>query len=126
MMESIIALKRTCQNCGKQITSGRRGKKFCSDYCRVDFSNQKLAKTYRSPFVRNITNALIKNRGILETALSTEKTVKANRDNLTKQGFNFTYVTNTVTIGDRTYFYCYDYGYLPLKNDWFLVVKFNK
>ena len=32
----------------------------------------------------------------------------------------------TVAKSGKTYFYCYDYGYLPLENDWFLIVKRNE
>ena len=40
-------------------------------------------------------------------------------------GFNFDFYTNIYqTKNGKTYFFCYDHGYLDLGNDWFaLVVK---
>jgi len=39
-------------------------------------------------------------------------------------GFNFNYFTNTYTNKKGvTYFYCYEYGYLPLENNFYLIVK---
>ena len=53
-----------------------------------------------------------------------EETAKANKDKLQRLGFHFKYLTHLYTTKTgKTYFYCYDYGYLPLENDWFLIVK---
>lgn len=67
----------------------------------------------------------MKNRKILEGILPDgEETAKANKDKLQRLGFHFRYMTHTYTTKTgKTYFYNYDYGYLPLENDWFLIVK---
>lgn len=67
----------------------------------------------------------MKNRKVLESILpEKEETAKANREKLLRLGFHFKYVTHTYTTrSGKTYNYCYDYGYLPLDNDWFLVVR---
>ena len=121
MTESEI---KNCLACGKTI-KGRADKKFCDDYCRNNYNNQQKAKGSHSTYVRNINNALLKNRKILDGILPvTEKTAKANLDKLQRIGFNFNYITNIYTTKDnKQYFYCYDYGYLPLDHDWFLIVK---
>lgn len=112
---------RQCQYCGNKIT-GRTDKKFCNDYCRNAYNNQ--LKSANSPAVRNINNALIKNRRILEAMLGTEKMVKQPKDKLLNQGFNFKYFTHHYTNQKgNVYFFCYEYGYLPLEHDWFLIVK---
>ena len=50
--------------------------------------------------------------------------VSANKDKLQRLGFQFKYLTHIYTTKTgKTYYYCYDYGYLPLDNDWFLIVK---
>jgi len=42
-------------------------------------------------------------------------------------GFSFEYFTNTYTTkADKTYFFCYEYGYLDLGNDYFALVYNNK
>jgi hypothetical protein len=115
-------LPKNCLACNK-IIKGRTDKKFCDDYCRNAFNNQLKAEG--NNLVRNINNALGKNRRILEKILPPgENLKKTNRDKLLQLGFQFKYFTHLYTTQkDKTYFYCYEYGYLPLENDWYLVVK---
>ena len=54
----------TCLNCEKTL-KGRTDKKFCDDYCRNSYNNQ--LKASKNNLVRNINNALGKNRRILES-----------------------------------------------------------
>lgn len=112
----------SCLQCEKTI-KGRADKKFCDDYCRNAYNNQ--LKSHTGKEVRSINLVLIKNRRILESLLPEgESTVKINREKLLKLGFRFTYHTHLYTTRTgRTYTYCYDYGYLPLENDWFLIVR---
>jgi predicted nucleic acid-binding Zn ribbon protein len=115
---------RACLACGKPV-KGRADKKFCDDYCRNNFNNQQKAKSNHSTYVRNINNTLLKNRKILENILPlTEENAKANKDKLQRLGFHFKYFTHLYTTRTgKTYFFCYDYGYLPLDHDWYLIVK---
>lgn len=78
--------------------------------------------------MRNINNTLKKNRRILEDLLpGSEETAKANKEKLQQLGFQFKYHTHAYTNQKgNTYYFCYEYGYLPLENDWFLVVKRKK
>ena len=66
-----------------------------------------------------------RNRRILESLLPDhEKMTKASREKLHLLGFQFKYMTHTYTNKNRnTYFFCYEYGYLPLENDCYLIVK---
>jgi len=46
---------------------------------------------------------------------------------LIEKGFQFKYHTHIYnTKTEKTYFYCYEYGYLPLENNWYLIVKKNE
>lgn len=112
----------TCQQCGKPV-KGRIDKRFCDDYCRNAYNNS--LKTQVSKTVKTINAALLKNRKVLEAMLPpTDDTAKTTRDRLLKQGFNFSYHTHVYTTKTgKSYVYCYDYGYLPLDNDWFLLVR---
>lgn len=107
--------------CGK-VLHGRADKKFCNDYCRNAYNNG--LKAANSPVIRTINNSLFKNRRILETVLGEEEMKKCNKEKFLQQGFQFKYATHTYTNkkGD-VYVFCYEYGYLPLENDWYLVVK---
>ncbi len=114
--------EKICLSCGKAV-KGRSDKKFCDDYCRAAYNND--LKSAANNFIRNVNNALGKNRRILESLLPDgEATAKANRDKLIEKGFQFKYHTHLYhTKTDKTYFYCYEYGYLPLENNWYLIVK---
>lgn len=115
---------KTCLTCSKPL-KGRIDKKFCDDYCRNNFNNRQKTIGSNSGIIRNINNALLKNRKILESILpENEETAKANKDKLQRLGFQFKYMTHSYTTKTgKTYFYCYDHGYLPLENDWYLIVK---
>ncbi len=116
---------RTCMSCGKVI-KGRSDKKFCDDFCRNSFNND--LKSDSNNYVRNINNALRKNRRILEDYLAAgHEMVKITKDKMLQQGFQFKYSTHTYTNNKgNIYYFCYDYGYLALENGWYLVVKNSK
>ena len=116
--------KKECLACGK-ILHGRADKKFCNDYCRNAHNNN--LKSASSAVVRNINNVLLKNRRILENVLGEEEMQKASKEKLLQQGFQFKHLTHTYTNKKgNIYSFCYEYGYLPLEHDWFLVVKRNE
>ena len=112
----------TCLNCKKTL-KGRTDKKFCDDYCRNSYNNQ--LKATKNNLVRNINNALGKNRRILESFFNAEEEIaKTHIDKLLEKGFQFKYITHTYTNKKgNVYFFCYDLGYMPLDNDWYLLVK---
>lgn len=116
---------RTCLNCAKPV-KGRADKKFCDDYCRNNYNNQ--IKAYSNNMIRNINNALRKNRRILEGLLpDSEDTAKITKQHVLGRGFDFNYLTHTYTNKKgNTYFFCYDYGYLELDGDWLLLVRLKK
>lgn len=113
---------RTCTSCGEAL-KGRIDKKFCDDYCRNNYNNEQKEKLGYGKIVRTINSALLKNRKILQSII-TDETAKTHKDRLLAMGFQFNYITHTyLTRSGKLYSYCYDYGYLPLGNDWYLIVK---
>ncbi len=116
-------LQKTCIECGTPIV-GRSDKKFCSDLCRNAFNNKVNSDT--NNYVRNTNNALRRNRKILEDLCPEDKN-KTTRNTLLDRGFDFGLMTNIrKTQKGSTYVFVYEYGYLELENDFFLVVKDNK
>jgi hypothetical protein len=115
-------VNKTCLTCGKTVR-GRSDKKFCDDYCRNNYNNQ--LKAGDNNYVRNINNQLRKNRRILHEILpGNEEAAKTTKNKLIQEGFRFKYITHTYTNKKgNTYFFCYEYGYLPLEQDLYLVVK---
>lgn len=116
------AITKNCLACNK-ILHGRADKKFCNDYCRNIYNNG--LKTVNSSVIRDINMVLHKNRRILEKTLpGQEDLTKITKEKLLQQGFNFKYITHTYTNKKgNTYFFCYDFGYLPLEHEWYLIVR---
>jgi len=120
MVQQIVP--RTCMSCGKSL-KGRSDKKFCDDFCRNVYNND--LKSGSNNYVRNINNALRKNRRLLEDCMPAgEEMAKTTKDKLLHKGFLFKYITHIYTNKKgNIYYFCYEYGYLPLENGWYLVVK---
>lgn len=113
-------MERKCLVCGDKLR-GRVDKKFCGDQCRNSYNN--TLKRTNNNLIRNINNQLRKNYRILETINSGDKT-KTTKNRLLQMGFSFDYFTSIYTTKTgSTYFYLYDQGYLPLDNDFYLLVK---
>lgn len=114
-------LERKCLECGTAIR-GRIDKKFCSDYCRNAYNN-KLNKDSKN-LLRNINNRLRKNYRILESFPLKEGKTRTSKTRLLDKGFDFEYITNLYTTKKgTTYYFVYDLGYLPLDNDYYMIVK---
>src|SRR5690606_33602050 len=96
--------------------------KFCDDYCRNAFNNKRNSD--QNNLVRNINNTLRKNRRILAAHIpANEEMGRVTKTQLMNEGFNFTFHTHTYkTAKEQTYFFNYEYGYLPLDIVGFLVV----
>jgi predicted nucleic acid-binding Zn ribbon protein len=115
-----MSTERKCAECGEKLL-GRADQKFCSDQCRNAYNNRQNSDA--NNFVRNINNALRRNRRILEALSPGEKT-KVDRDKLVAKGFSFTYFTHEyVTKNGAIYKFCYEMGYLLLDNDEVLIVR---
>jgi len=76
-------------------------------------------------YVRNVVNALKRNRRILaELNTGPEGKTKVLRDKLVERGFNFIYHTNTHrTKAGNTYVFCFEQGYLELSDNWYMLVR---
>lgn len=113
-------MERICPECGNKV-KGRADKVFCSDYCR-NVRNNLLNKDKKN-IIRNTNNRLRKNYRILEKLNPKNKT-KTTKEKLLREGFSFDFFTSIYTTkSGSTYFYLYDQGYLPLDNDYYLLVK---
>jgi Ser-tRNA(Ala) deacylase AlaX len=112
---------KECLQCNNEL-KGRSDKKFCDDQCRTAFNNKLKSDT---TFMRNVNNALRKNRKILEELIPPEEgKTKASRKRLEEKGFNFSYHTHSYTTKlGAIYYFCYEYGTLQLEGDYFMLVK---
>ena len=113
-------MERLCLDCNA-VVNGRADKKFCDDQCRTNYNNHLRAED--NSFLNEINRILKKNRDILR-AKNPEGKAKVKRDALVRKGFDFNFHTHTyATQKGQVYFFCYEYGYLPLENDELLLVK---
>src|SRR5882724_7457058 len=87
---------KICLACRKTI-KGRTDKKFCDDLCRNDYNNR--LKSDDNNYMRNINNALRKNRRIIASLLedAPEGKIVLSKDSLSLKGFEFKYITHVST-----------------------------
>jgi len=111
--------KRLCPECSSEIF-GRDDKKFCSDQCRNSHNN-KLNRDANN-YVREVNNALRKNRRIL-LKLNVRDKSRTSKDELLRNGFNFDLFTNIYrTKEGKEYRYCYEQGYLEISPGTYMLV----
>ncbi len=115
-----MTVERICLECSYKLT-GRKDQKFCCDQCRNTFNNR--INEDANNYVRRVNHILRKNRRILEKCNPSGK-VTVDGLRLAEEGFNFHYYTNVYeTKKGSIYFFCYDYGYLKLENDQYMLVQ---
>jgi len=109
---------RTCPECGSRLL-GRADKKFCSDACRNTHNNRRTA--FKNNAIRNINNALKKNRRILDSLCPARKSRVLRK---TLGGFDFGYFTHLrKTRAGNVCYFVYDMGYRELENDFILIMR---
>jgi hypothetical protein len=117
-------MERKCLECG-DLVHGRTDKKFCSDACRNSYNN-KLKSITECQVVRKINGILKKNRNVL-LDLNPDGKTRIHKNRLMKRGFDFGFMTHMYTTKAGTvYYFCYDQGYLPLENDFYMLVSRNE
>ena len=114
---------KTCLHCSKELV-GRADKKFCDNHCRNEYNNTQNGTS--NNYIRKVNRIIKMNRNILAELTPKDKSIKVTQKELTKLGFSFEYFTNTYTTkAEKTYFFCYEYGYLDLGSNYFALV-YNK
>ena len=113
-------MERLCLDCGNAV-KGRTDKKFCDDNCRNNYNNRLKSET--GTIFNKINGILKKNRKPL-AKLNPDGKVKVSKKKMLNAGFNFDYHTHTYqTQKGNKYFFCYEFGYLALNDDEFLLVE---
>lgn len=102
-----------CLSCSKELV-GRTDKKFCDAQCRSTYHNQN--RPQHEITIQRINSMLRRNRSLLAHFSPSGKTT-VEREILFKSGYNFDSFTNMYTFKTGTYYFCYDYGFLPVKDD---------
>src|SRR5690606_327917 len=117
----ITEMERQCLASGDTIL-GRIDTQFSTDQCR-NAHNNTLNKDSKN-LVRNINTRLRKNYRVLDSFPLIDGKTRTTKTRLMDRGFDFEYLTNLYTAKKgTTYFFVYDLGYLPLDNDYYMIVK---
>lgn len=112
-------IEKQCLTCGTTFR-GRGDKRFCSDQCRSSHNNQ--LNSSGTNYVRTVNNILRRNRRIL-LSLNRGGKSRVNQEQLLAEGFHFGYFTSTFLNQEGArYYFCYEQGYRPLENDYYLLV----
>lgn len=112
-------MERKCLECG-EVLMGRADKKFCNDQCRS--ANYQRKNVVTEGLIRTTNNQLRKNYTILK-ALNKDGKTKVKKSTLVKEGFIFGLITGFYTTREnKTYYFVYDQGYLPIENDYYVLV----
>jgi hypothetical protein len=72
--------------------------------------------------MRTVNSKLRRNRRILEELFSLSNAV-ASRSRLLQKGFDLSFFTHTGKTNDGHAYFCYDYGYLPISEEKFFLVR---
>ena len=113
-------MERLCLDCGEAV-KGRTDKKFCDDSCRNNYNNRLKSE---NGIVFNRINSILKKNRTLLSKFNPDGKVKISKKKMLNAGFNFDYFTHTYhTQNGKSYIFCYEFGYLALNDDDFLLVK---
>ena len=89
--------------------------------CRNNYNNRLNSEV--TNYVRNINNILRKNRRILAELTPAEGKITLHKEKLINRGFNLNSFTHLYTTQKGSaYRFVYEYGYLPLENDFYMLV----
>lgn len=102
--------RKYCLHCGSILT-GRSDKRFCSDQCRATHNNRNKAPHEQK--MQEINAQLRRNRTILKSLCPIGKAT-VRKEVLDEMGFDFSCHTSFFGKPGKLYFFCYDYGYMPL------------
>ena len=110
-------------DCNELIGEGRPDKKFCGDGCRNVYNNWVKKKELEE--IKNIDQALKKNRRILKKLLGSTDEVIVSEKKLLSEGFNFDFSTHFIISKKKSnkFIFSYNYGYGTLENSKYKIVK---
>jgi predicted nucleic acid-binding Zn ribbon protein len=113
---------KNCIGCQKPVR-GRTDKKFCTEHCRNNYNNQMKAAD--NNLIRNINNALSRNRRILQQTLGENLSIaKVDKEKLLMKGFMWRYYTHTEQNKKGNDFkFCYDLGYRIINEEQAVIVR---
>ena len=108
-----------CLECNR-VLKGRSDKKFCDQKCKNTHYNE-YRRTRQPLRFKQINQILVHNRNILKTMFEKFPLKNISNDQLSREGFLFSYYTNS----SPDTFYCYDYGFRHTSDGFLQLLKVN-
>jgi len=99
-----------CLVCQEKLI-GRSDKKFCGSQCRTTHHNAH--RPLHEQTMKQINSDLRRNRSLMAQFCPGGKTT-VEKSILLKLGYKFELFTHVFPFSKGTYFFCYDYGFLPI------------
>ncbi|WP_345007641.1 hypothetical protein [Snuella lapsa] len=99
-----------CLACKKEL-KGRCDKKFCDTQCRSTYHNTN--RPFHELSIQKINSDLRRNRSLLAHFCPSGKST-VEKEVLARLGYKFELFTHIFPFSTGTYFFCYEYGYLPV------------
>ena len=100
-----------CLYCSKTF-HGRSDKKFCTDYCRNAYHNER--NSLRESNSVNVINRILENnRSILQDLKIPEyQVIEIPKEQLLQKGFEFRFLTHHIHVSNKeAYYFCYEFAY---------------
>lgn len=115
---------RFCLTCLVEL-KGRSDKKFSNDLCRSQYHNQNIQPHH--VIIKEINNQLKRNRKILAHFCPNDKAI-VRKELIDQLGFVSSFFTHIYMNNNRTYYFCYDYGFCTFleNNTNKLFIVYNK
>lgn len=107
------------------MLKGRTDKRYCDDYCRSAYNNQRQSKLQGANFLRKVNSILRKNRRLLEELfVAGEAAGRVPAAVLVRKGFNFNYLTGVLVDQEGyIYYFCYEYGYKIIGKGYYCIIR---
>lgn len=133
MEEAAATTSKMCINCKGPVGPGRKGKKYCSDFCKTEYNNTKTAEKRLEKkeseisipeFVNGINAILWNNRRILDECLGSNEKCTLKKREVDGRGFRFKFFTSCdITTSGEEYYFCYDLGYKIVEEERLVIVR---
>ncbi len=112
-----------CKQCN-QLLKGRKGKKFCDEYCKSSFHNKQRQE--KEDIVTQVNKILKTNWRILRRINPQGKST-LRKEYLHELGYNFNYFTTIYrTQKGKVYYFCYDVGITEVDTQHVCIVNWQE
>ena len=116
---------RTCINpdCQYVFKPRRQSQRYCCRSCQREYNNKKAREKREQ--LKPTTNALLRNRSILDRILGVNNEAVVSVDYLKGAEFNFSYISQTKMADDQLIYCVFEYGLQKLPEGKIKVLRYD-